>query len=79
MKSANNLYEFTVKCCRILLDLAVMFSIENPENSLFWMIPFVVAFLQLTAVKQVTFQHCAYGGSRPKKTRFAFFPAGATT
>ena len=76
VQNANKLYDFTARCCLILLGLRVAWSIENPLNSILWLIPVMARLLANGLVHQTVFQHCAYGGDRPKKTLWAFFPSG---
>ena len=52
------------------LQWGIAISIENPGNSLFWKIPFVLSFLNRVQGFDAVFHHCAHGGLRDKLTRW---------
>ena len=71
--SANILYKF---CCELILNIdamGLMYSIENPLKSWFWLTSYVKA-LDVELEKRgrpglrSSFQNCMLGGSRPKWT-----------
>lgn len=68
--SANETYNAMLKVCVLCLSLGIAISIENPGNSLFWKIPFIVAFLEKNPGFDAMFHHCVHGGLRDKLTRW---------
>ena len=44
--SANQVYQACINIATDMLSLDVAFSLENPEDSLFWQIPFVSELVQ---------------------------------
>ena len=65
---ANQLYKFLGVLCSHAYSRNLLIAVENPRHSLFWATSFwsEAAF---TCPYQVDFQHCAFGGRRPKWTR----------
>ena len=74
--TANKLYELVAKLVRILHARKIAWSVENPENSIFWLIPVILALLELEGVGFVTFQNCMWGSKRDKWTSFLHYPEG---
>ena len=68
--SANATYRAMLKVCVLCLTLGIAISIENPGNSLFWKIPFIVDFLEKNPGFDAMFHHCVHGGLRDKLTRW---------
>ena len=52
-------YSFDIAC-----------SIENPANSIFWLIPFVVALFKKIGGYETLFHNCCHGGLRRKLTKW---------
>jgi len=73
--AANRLYSFVAASCRTLSARGVPWSIENPASSLFWLVPCTASLVADAATSSVYFHHCMFGGSRPKRTRWAHQPA----
>ena len=72
VKAANRLYQFTAQVIRVCHNLGVLWSLENPQSSLFWMTsPIHSLWRELkTSVFFATFDSCVYGGARKKATTF---------
>ena len=67
---ANILYQLTADLCLWASERGLLVPVENPSNSLFWktsMWRSAAAACPLTT----HFQHCAFGGNRPKWTRLS--------
>ena len=77
VRAANVLYSFVSKAVKKLLERKVLWSIKNPRESIFWWFPELKTTIERQDVDFVTFQHCAYGGERPKWTSFLHYPGGA--
>ena len=43
-------------------------SIENPLNSIFWLVPDIVTLLSQVGGFETVFDHCCHGGMRDKST-----------
>ena len=77
VRQANRLYAFCFKLVCWALDRSVAFTLENPAGSHFWAVFAALARADAKAswhrhsdrCFHVTFDHCMYGGSRPKSTR----------
>ncbi|CAE7480278.1 unnamed protein product [Symbiodinium necroappetens] len=77
VRQANKLYAFCFKLVCWALDRSVAFTLENPAGSHFWAVFAALARADAKAswhkhtdlCFQVTFDHCMYGGTRPKSTR----------
>ena len=48
----------------------IVCSLENPANSIFWLIPFVVKMLQKIGGYETLFHNCRHGGLRRKLTKW---------
>ena len=68
------LYDFTGELASTLIDMGVMWSIENPRDSLMWWVPAVRALTDRLDTAFVHFQHCAFGAGRPKWTGWLHWP-----
>ncbi len=66
----NETYKAMVEVAERCLRWGIAISIENPGNSLFWKIPFILAFLNRVQGFDAVFHHCAHGGLRDKLTRW---------
>ena len=69
-EAANHVYEVTAKLVRMLVAWGVFVTIENPTNSLFWIIPCMVALLEDLGGYDCIFDNCCHGGARKKNSRF---------
>ena len=67
--AANKLYAFLTKVVLRAHDRNIIFVIENPRSSLFWLTTFFQKVKHLFTF--VAHQACAYGSSRPKWTALA--------
>ena len=77
MEASNNLYDSTCKIANLLMARGILWSMENPRNSIFWWYPGIFELTQLPEVKFSIFQSCAWGASRPKWTGWLHFPGSA--
>lgn len=69
VSQANKLYEFVAKVIRLAASRNLIFAVENPRSSLFWLTSYWInkgVPLQFTA-----HQACQYGSTRPKWTALA--------
>ena len=67
--AANKLYDFLSKVVLKANDRNLIFVIENPRSSLFWLTKFFQRIKHLFTF--VAHQACAYGSERPKWTALA--------
>ncbi|CAE7027233.1 unnamed protein product [Symbiodinium sp. CCMP2592] len=65
---ANQLYHFTTTICAEAHHRNLIIAVENPRSSLYWSTSFWAAAASLCPM-HTDFQHCAFGGRRPKWTR----------
>eukprot|EP00435_Cladocopium_sp_Y103_P063984 s44_g25.t1 len=65
---ANQVYTATAEIAQLCIALDILCSIENPQNSLFWDFPDIVAMLTVFPGFHVTFDSCMHGGARKKNT-----------
>ena len=72
VSAANKLYQFTAKVIHVCHKLGILWSLENPQSSLFWLTsPMQELWQQLRgSVFFATFDSCVYGGLRKKATTF---------
>ena len=75
--AANGLYKLIASAATMLLDRNITWTIENPRDSLLWYMPGIRALCEHSATSFVHFQHCAYGGARPKWSGWLSYPAGS--
>ena len=77
VQAANRLYQLIASAATVLLEKNITWTIENPRGSLLWYVPGIRALCEHPATSFVHFQHCAYGGDRPKWTGWLSFPPGS--
>ena len=77
MQRANKLYKFVAQLTSLALTMSTVLSIENPERSWFWACladcfrKFSLEESKLfNSLQHVSFDNCAWGGNRPKSTRW---------
>ena len=68
VNKANQLYHFSSTLCAEAHRRGLVLAVENPRSSLFWATSFWKAAAH-TCPMHTDFQHCAFGGRRPKWTR----------
>jgi hypothetical protein len=64
VQAANAIYKFVAELFDEYHDI-VFWTIENPDSSFFWDIPFVMKLAALPTVRIGRFQQCMKGGRRP--------------
>ena len=69
-ETANIVYEATAKIVEVCYSLQILCSIENPENSLFWVFPAIEQVLASIGGHSVSFHNCMHGGARNKLTKW---------
>ena len=74
--TANAIYSILAQVAKHLITLNIAWAIENPMRSLIWLIPCILEVISMACVSRVSFQHCMFGGSRPKWTSLFYFPDG---
>ena len=67
---ANQVYEKTAELIEFCVAHDILCSLENPENSLFWVYPDIVRVLEAHPGFSVTFSNCMHGGKRNKLTKW---------
>ena len=67
-ETANITYSRTAELATLLDEWGITISIENPLNSIFWLVPDIVALLSRVAGFETVFDHCCHGGLRDKST-----------
>ena len=72
VNTANTLYEIVRDTALELIHRRIAWSLENPRDSLIWYILRVLA--EHPDTDFTAFQHCAYGGGRPKWTKWLAYP-----
>ncbi|CAE7222589.1 unnamed protein product [Symbiodinium sp. CCMP2592] len=65
---ANQLYHFTTTICAEAHHRNLIIAVENPRSSLYWSTSFWAAAASFCPM-HTDFQHCAFGGRRPKWIR----------
>ena len=65
---ANELYKFTSVVLLLAHSLGILWSVENPLRSLFWLTKWMKAVAELPNIFRATFPNCLHGGQRPKWT-----------
>ena len=68
VRLANCIYLLISEVSKICLRLGIILSIENPLNSLFWAIWYILALKENPQLEFVVFQACMHGGTRNKWT-----------
>ena len=66
--AANKIYIGLAKFIEFLILQGIFFAIENPENSLLWLLPIWATVFQHAFF--VTFDACVYGGQRKTSKTF---------
>ena len=67
-ETANSTYARTAELATMLHEWGITISIENPLNSIFWLVPDIVTLLSHVAGFETVFDHCCHGGMRDKST-----------
>ena len=68
--AANLTYLHTCELIEWAYSFDIACSIENPANSIFWLIPFVVALFKRIGGYETLFHNCCHGGLRRKLTKW---------
>ena len=68
--AANILYYATLEIAKLCLQYDILFSLENPENSLFWETDPIQELFRLCNGYHNVFQSCMMGGDRDKRTKW---------
>ncbi len=68
--AANALYYATLEIAKLCIQYDILFSIENPENSLFWETGPIQELFRLCHGYHNVFQSCMMGGDRDKRTKW---------
>ena len=68
VEAANTIYRGLAAFVELLISLGIYFAIENPANSLLWLLPIWDKILKHAFF--VTFDACVYGGSRKTAKTF---------
>eukprot|EP00435_Cladocopium_sp_Y103_P000018 s3918_g1.t1 len=69
-QAANHVYEVTAELVRMLVAWGVFTTIENPTNSLFWIIPCIASLIEDLGGYDCIFDNCCHGGARKKSSKF---------
>ena len=69
-QSANEVYAITAELVRMLVGWGIFVTVENPTNSLFWVIPCILAMLADLGGYDTIFDNCCHGGARKKSSKF---------
>ena len=67
---ANQVYEKTAAIMKFCIEADVLCSLENPENSLFWIYPDILEIMEASVGTSITFSNCMHGGKRNKLTKW---------
>ena len=82
VQSSNLLYAFCIVLLRFASERDIIISLENPQNSWIWAV-FKLLVMQVDDIafrkwfnnlESVIFSNCAWGGQRPKDTRWLSTP-----
>ena len=68
--AANLTYLHTCELIEWAYSFDIACSIENPANSIFWLIPFVLALFETIGGYETLFHNCCHGGLRRKLTKW---------
>ena len=68
--AANLTYLHTCELIEWAYSFDIACSIENPANSIFWLIPFVLALFKRLGGYETLFHNCCNGGLRRKLTKW---------
>ena len=69
-ESANIVYAATARIISFCAKHEIVCSVENPENSLFWLFPEVAQVMQDIGGFSSSFHNCMHGGKRKKLTKW---------
>ena len=69
-ESANQVYAATAVIIEFCIDNDILCSVENPENSLFWLYPDIQMLMQRVTGCSTSFHNCMHGGKRKKLTKW---------
>jgi hypothetical protein len=69
-ESANQVYSATARIMRFCAQHGILCSVENPENSLFWLFPEVQEVMLEVGGFSISFHNCMHGGRRKKLTKW---------
>jgi hypothetical protein len=67
---ANQVYEKTAAIMKFCIEADILCSLENPENSLFWIYPDILEIMETSVGTSITFSNCMHGGKRNKLTKW---------
>ena len=67
---ANQVYEATALLVSFCVKEGILCSVENPENSLFWLYPDIAKILKTFGGVSTIFSNCMHGGKRNKRTKW---------
>ena len=69
-EAANHVYQVTAELTRMLALWGVFVTVENPTNSLFWIVPCIAEVIEELGGYDCIFDNCCHGGARKKSSRF---------
>lgn len=69
-ETANQVYAATAVIMRFCIERKILCSVENPENSLFWLYPDIAEIMQQFEGCSTSFHNCMHGGKRKKLTKW---------
>ena len=69
VRCANHLYELAGRIVRFCVQHHKLVSCENPSRSFMWSTSFWKKHTNDLSLHESVFDHCCYGGLRPKETR----------
>ena len=70
VSAANAIYDFILDYFLQRYENDELFSLENPETSLFWFLEKAVKLRRLPKILDVCFSQCLHGGLRPVRRRW---------
>ena len=70
VKAANAIYDFVLKVFLSRHAKGELFSLENPETSIFWFLAEAILLRSMSNVFDVCFSQCIHGGTRPVRRRW---------
>ena len=69
-EAANQTYAATARIVRFCAQHDILCSVENPENSLFWLFPDMSSAMMEIKGFSISFHNCMHGGKRKKLTKW---------
>ena len=69
-ETANQVYAATAAIIEFCVEHDILCSVENPENSLFWLYPDILRVMQRVTGCSTSFHNCMHGGKRKKLTQW---------